>query len=175
MICGRLPLLLVGLVMLPSCGGSPVSPSDSPTTPPGLSTSISMGSVSLRATGATFWRDWMPIVQNPGPDGGSALMATIDITVESTGAANRFTLTTPAIRDSSGKNYPTTVSAIETASGGAWDGTAPANTRFQIHITLREGPYLAVDSQVFAVLTWTDQAGRVASMRTADGHIRATM
>ncbi len=173
-ICGRLSLLVVTVFVFVSCGASPTAPSGNTTTPPNLATSVSIGSASFTVTSAYFWRDWMPVVGNPGPDGGSPLMAVINVTIDNAGAADRATLLC-TVRDSSGKNYLVTTTVVNAATGKDWDGTILPNTRTNLSITLRDGPYLPVKSTVMAVLTWNNGSTRVASMRTPEVQVQQTM
>ena len=170
---GPLPLLFVGVFVFASCGGTPTAPGTSPTFPPNLATSIALGGVSFQVNSTYFWRDWMPIVQKPGPDGGSPLFGAIKVGIDNASAASRMTLTC-TVRDVSGKSYPAAASLIDLATGKEWDGTVPANGHVDVYVSLHDGPYLPLNSKVFAVLTWTDQAGRAASMRTPEGQINGT-
>ncbi len=169
---GRLPSLLLVVVMCASCSASPAAPSNG-TDAANLPVSIAIGNVGVKVTSSGFSRDWMPIVQKPGPDGGSPLMGAIRVVIGNSGAAGRLTFT-GTFWDLSGTSYPATSTAMNWSTGKDWDGTIPASAQLDIQVALRDGPYLPLNSRVFAVLTWTDQSGRTVSMRTEEGLIGGT-
>jgi len=149
-----------------SCSGSPSAPSD-------LGPSETIGSVTVEALNASYWRDFMPIVQKPGPDGGSPLMAAIAVRVTNDGPASTSLSLSGTIHES-GTGHAMTASAVDRQTGRPWNGVILGQTTLVVDVSLRDGPYLPVGSRAFAVITFEDVFRRSVSIRAPEGEIRAT-
>ncbi|MFB3854408.1 MAG: hypothetical protein ACE148_11365 [Vicinamibacterales bacterium] len=160
-------LLLVALSSAASCSGSPTEPSE-------LGPSQTIGSVTVEALSASYWRDFMPIVQKPGPDGGSPLTAAVTIRVTNGGPASTSFVVSGAIRDSENASHAMTASATDRRTGLPWSGVVLGQATLEINVSLRDGPFLPVGSRVFAVITLEDVLRRSISIRAPEGEIRAT-
>jgi hypothetical protein len=163
-------------------------------------TTVQCGKCRITVLGTYFWRDWMPIVRSPGPDGGSPLHARVKVSLDnSAGDANKFTFRT-AIVDDKGQSYPVAFHvfsnsrnlsdnnakshrtySIETEKAPVtgeynmiWDGGLNPGEIREIELTTAEGPYLAAGSRVHLRIEWTDQKGDTAALSTPDEFIERT-
>ena len=162
-------LALAATLAIGACGG------DSPTSPSNLKETVKVGDVSFSVIRTTLGRDFMPIVEKPGPDGGRPLAGTIVVRATNDGRATAFTLAA-SVYDAKGTKYPVTVVAHdydrETLFPGSdiiWPGSIAAGAIQWLELRLTNGPYLAVGSRAYVVLDWSEgAAGRKGSMRTAE-------
>ena len=152
----------------------------SPSAPSNLRQDVTIAGVTFTHVSVFLGRDFMPIVVNPGPDGGRPLGGVVELGVRSTGPANQFTLQA-AVYDSQGRRYPLTATPHdadrERQSPGqpfVWDGTVARDATLTLRVVLSDGPYLAVDSRVYVVLELTGQGGQKGALRTAETRIVGT-
>jgi len=167
-------LALAASIALAACGG------DSPTSPSNLKETVKVGGVSFTVIRTTLGRDFMPIVENPGPDGGRQLAGTIIVRAANEGRATAFTLAA-SVYDAKGTKHPVTIVAHdydrETLFPGSdiiWPGSMAAGGIQWLELRLTGGPYLAVGSRAYVVLDWTDEGRHKGSMRTAEVEIGGT-
>jgi len=167
-------LALAASIAIAACGG------DSPTSPSNLKDTVKVGDVSFSVIRTTLARDFMPIVVNPGPDGGKPLAGTVIVRAGNDGGGTSFALGA-SVYDASGTRHAVTVAAHdydqETLFPGRdiiWTGTIGPGRIQWLELRLSGGPYLAVGSRAYVVIDWTEQGGRTGSMRTADVDIGGT-
>ena len=152
-----------------------------------------LGACEIRVLNVSFWRDFMPIVSRPGPDGGSPLHARIKLILDnSRGADNQFSFRA-VIVDGKGQPHPVPFRVITqtgspsdpnldgkskrtsaTAHGAVWDGGIKRSEIREVELVTADGPYLPVGSSIHVEITWTDQKGDSVIVRTQDGQIRRT-
>lgn len=140
-----------------------------------------------------FWRDFMPIVSRPGPDGGSPLRAKVKLSLDnSRGADNEFSFKTVVV-DEEGRVYPVSfrvmprnrVPSYRTPDEGAKRTIAASHDVMrnvevkrseisEIELITAEGPYLPVGSSIHVEITWTDQKGDSVIVRTPVAQINRT-
>jgi hypothetical protein len=163
------------------------------------SESYQLGDCRIRVLHTYYWRDWMPIVSSPGPDGGSPLRAKINLAFDnSKGGDNSFSFQV-VIMDSKGQSYPVPFKILpnyrvlpedvvksyrdmnEEAKKAAivqynvfWNGRLKAGEIREVVLATSEGPYLPVKSRIQAEITWTDEKGNVVKVKTAEEPINRT-
>ncbi len=65
-----------------------------------------IGGCEIKVLDAYFWRDFMPVVSRPGPDGGSPLRARVRLSIDNTrGIANKLSFQA-VIVDDKGQSHP---------------------------------------------------------------------
>jgi hypothetical protein len=148
----------------------------------GKGAAFKIGACEISVLDTYFWRDFMPIVSRPGPDGGSPLRAKVKLSIDnSRGPDNKFSFEA-AIVDDRGQIYPVPFRIMEqgrmsssaTTRGAMWDGEIKTAEVREIVLVTAEGPYLQVGSSIHVEMTWTDRKGDSAVVRTPDGQIRRT-
>jgi hypothetical protein len=166
---------------------------------PAQERTVQCGKCRIAVLGTYVSRDWMPIVSNPGPDGGSPLYVRTKLTLDnSAGDATELALRA-AIVDSKGKSYPisfgtrpgsrpfagdisksrstsnaakdSTVVAVRSES---WDGRLNRGEVREIELAAGDGPYLPAGSRVRVWMEWTDTMGNTAVITTPDVPIERT-
>ena len=140
-----------------------------------LPTSVVINDVRIEATSASFWRDWMPMVSRPGPDGGSPLYSLVRFQFHNTGTTTRRFSFTAEVHDGTGGIHAVPFRIMRTYSGPPWNGEIGPGERRDIEILSHDGPYLQIRSRVFAVVTWSDGQGGRGVLRSPDGSIDQTM
>ncbi|HTX67062.1 MAG TPA: hypothetical protein VMD31_14925 [Opitutaceae bacterium] len=145
------------------------------------------------------WRDWMPIVAQPGPDRGSPLRVKVRLQLDnSTGAATHLAFR-GRVLDEAGKGYPITFGAqpnyrilpvavaatyrdltpgareaVDAKYGVVWSGPLQPGESREVELLAGDGPYLPVGSAVRVELTWTDAKGASVSLTTEPAPINRT-
>lgn len=152
---------------------------------------VKLGDCRITVSRAYFWRDWMPIVSHPGPDGGSPLRAKISFWVDnSKGQKVQMALNAVAV-DHKGQRYPLNIHILpnylllpddvakafkgfdEPAKKRAiakyrvmWDSVLYAGETRAVEVAGSDGPFLPAGSAVRVDVTWTDAKGRSAVVPT---------
>ena len=169
---GKMMLAALAAIGCGSNGnGGPESLSAAATPPPNLSQSTRVGSVTVNVIGASFWRDWMPEVTKPGPDGGSPMQSRISLRLDGAEANDSMLNFNVRIYDANGHVHATRYSAESGTGNRAWDGTLSAKSEV-IELVSRQGAYLPVGEKIVAVITWSDQNGNTGSVVTREGEVR---
>jgi hypothetical protein len=119
-----------------------------------------------------FWRDWMPIVDRPGSDGGSPLRAKIDFGLDNRSGSQKELSFTADVVDEKGQSYPVRFEAADD-TGTGWNGTLEQGKK-TIVMVMKDGPYLPAGTKIHAVVTWTDQKGGSVSVKTPAVQIMRT-
>jgi hypothetical protein len=153
----------------------------------------------VAVVGAYFWRDWMPIVGKPGPDGGSPLHARVKLSLDnSAGDANKLSFRV-LIVDQNGQSYSAPFSvlpnfrvlpddvfksyrtydaeskkAVIVKYNVRWDGGRSQGEIREVELATAEGPYLPVGSSIHVRIEWTDKNDATAVVRTPDEPIKRT-
>ncbi len=142
----------------------------------GLRTASWLGDLEITLLSAVFWRDWMPEVEKPGPDGGSALHAKIRLLLDnSKGGAGRLHWGV-VLCDEGGRAYSVAWESEPVRQGDSKDSAVLfAGQVKTIELVTRGGPYLPSGSKVFAVVRMKDHENnfgcvwsRVFEIRRAD-------
>ncbi len=160
---------------------------------------VQLGKCEITVTEIYFWRDWMPIVSHPGPDGGSPLHAKIRLRMDnSRGDANKFSFKAVVV-DANGQSYPVAPKVLpnfrvlpddvanayrnydEKTKEDAiakynveWDGALKSGEIRAVELAIAEGPYLPVGSLIHMQITWTDQKGDSVAVKTPEAEINRT-
>jgi len=158
-----------------------------------------LGPCKITVLQTYFWRDWMPIVDRPGPDRGSPLYAKVKLMLDnSMGGTNKLSFQVVIVDDKGQShsvpfrilpNFQVLPEAVwksyrnfdeETKRSVAakynvmWNGELkPGETR-EVDISTSEGPYLPVGSRIHVEITWMDQQGNTVVVRTPDEPIHRT-
>lgn len=174
----------------------PASGTDSPVDPPFVLAEVQasrLGGCEIRVLAAYFWRDFMPIVSRPGPDGGSPLRARIKMRLDnSRGADSQFSFRA-VIVDEKGQPHPAPFRVVSQGRvpsdpdpGGKnkrtfaighdemWPVEVKRSEIREVELVTADGPYLPVGSSVHVDITWTGQKGDPVIVRTPNGQIRRT-
>jgi len=170
-------VLLMILVICAGCVSSPdsiISSSPTPLPLSGLETTANIGNVSVTVLKAYYWRDWMPEVQHPGPDGGSPLLAKIQIRLNNSGGNDGNLSFTTVVYDQERRSHPVIFHVIPDQNGNVWSGSLAAGESKVIQILTNEGPYSPVGSKITTVITWTDQDDNSVSVITPEIGIERT-
>jgi len=150
-----------------------------------------LGACKLEVLRAYFWRDWMPIVAKPGPDGGSPLRARITLWLDNGKGQTVRPAFKAAFVDAKGQRYPAAFQILpnyrllpvevdkalfdysEDDRRNAlakyrvnWDGVLYAGETRVVEISTGEGPYFVAKSPVRVEITWTDPTGKTATIKT---------
>ena len=145
------------------------------------------------------WRDWMPIVAQPGPDRGSPLRVKVRVQLDNAGGGATRLAFHARVLDEAGKAYPITFGtqpnyrllpaavattyrdlepaarqAVDAKYGIVWSGALQPGEGREVELLASDGPYLAVGSAVRVELTWTDAQGASVSITTAPAPINRT-
>jgi hypothetical protein len=158
-----------------------------------------LGPCKIMVLQTYFWRDWMPIVDRPGPDRGSPLHAKIKLKLDnSMGGTNKLSFQA-VIVDDKGQSHSVpfhvlpnfqvlpeavwksyrnldeeTKRSVVAKYNVMWNGELkPGETR-EVDLSTSEGPYLPVGSIIHVEITWMDQQGNTLIVRTPDERIHRT-
>ncbi len=157
------------------------------------------GSCAITVLDVYFWRDWMPIVDRPGPDRGSPLRAKIKLRLDNPTAGATKLSVQAVVVDDQGRSYPLTFNPLpnyrllpdpvaktyrdldEKARAEmdakyrvTWDSVLNPGESRDIELLAGDGPYLPVGSDVRVVMTWTDQKGTSVAVTTPKAPINRT-
>jgi len=124
-----------------------------------LTDSTEVGGVRIRAVGSSYWRDFMPFVSRPGPDGGQPLYVMVAFELQNPTGERRRLTPSGYVVDGNGTEYPTPFRTVRTVEG-SWDGVLEGGASLQVEIICYDGPYLPVRSVIRAVVTWRDDQGQ---------------
>ncbi len=133
--------------------------------------STRVGDVIITLRQTRFWRDWMPEVEAPGPDGGSPLYADLHLELENTGD-HAATLQFEAVLHRADETT-TPISLEITASGdtSGWRGPLGAGERRLISLSGRRGPYVPAGEPFRCELRWRDHSAHTGSVMTGEQRI----
>ncbi|MRR17565.1 MAG: hypothetical protein EG826_14030 [Deltaproteobacteria bacterium] len=183
--CAAAWILLASLVVL--CPYAAIAGETNPYWNPAWSsekqTVARLGESRITVLEVYAWRDWMPIVKNPGPDGGSPLRVRIKLKLDNArGETNRLSFHAVII-DGREQSYPVTFRSLPDAhqftdtnkkSAALREGTLPAGEIRVIDLLADQGPYLPAGSEIYIRMEWTDSAGQTAVIRTPAQPVKRT-
>lgn len=158
-----------------------------------------LGACKITVLGIYFWRDWMPIVDRPGPDRGSPLHAKVKLRLDnSMGETNKLSFQAVIVDDkeqshsvpfhvlpnfrvlpdpilNSYRNFDEeTKRSVAAKYNVMWNGELkPGETR-EVDLVTAEGPYLPVGSSIHVEITWTNEKGDSVVVKTMDASIERT-
>jgi len=146
-----------------------------------------------------FWRDWMPIVEHPGPDHGSPLYSKIKLRIENTSSGPAILFFKAAIIDEQGRSYPASFSvqpdykllpksAYDSYSnldeqgkkdviakyGLVWDGSLKQSEVREVELLSHDGPYLRAGSRVHLELAFSNPRGNTIIIHAPSDIINRT-
>ena len=163
-----------------------------------IGSSARLDSSTITVLEVYCWRDWMPIVAQPGPDRGSPLRVRVRLQLDNSGGATRLAFHARVL-DAAGKAYPITFGAqpnyrilpvavaatyreldpaarqaVDAKYGVVWSGALQPGEGREVELLASDGPYLPVGSDVRVELTWTDAQGASVSLTTGPATINRT-
>ncbi len=152
-----------------------------------------IGACKITVLKTYFWRDWMPIVSDPGPDHGSPLHAKVQLNLDnSAGGSNKLSFRAVII-DGKGQSYPAAFHVLpnfrvlpETIDNPEswrslddearksvieqynvyWNGELKPGEVRKVELLAADGPYLPVASGAGVEITLTDQKGGSVVVKT---------
>jgi RNA polymerase sigma factor (sigma-70 family) len=127
-----------------------------------LPTTAKLGGADVSVKKPYAWRDWMPIVRKPGPDGGSPLMFVANLALKNDGAARKVRCRAYL----GGGDKRVEVKAALTGKAGPWNGALAPREDAQIRFRVGNGPYLKVGNEVCLVLELSDEKGNAVTLRS---------
>jgi len=134
---------------------------------PKIPPSVRLGKCKLTLGTPYLWRDFMPIVAKPGPDGGSPLYTTCELVIDNSAGAKAVRFSWSAVvRDEAGKEHPLAVQGKK--------AVVPAHKTSRIRIVDRNGPYLKAGSTCTLILKIVTPGGKVHRLRAKPTPIQAT-
>jgi hypothetical protein len=191
----RIALWILASVLL---AGSPGLAADVGSTGP-KDAAARLGPSTITVLDVYFWRDWMPIVERPGPDRGSPLRVKIKLLLENPAAGAAKLSVRAVVIDDQGHSYPITFNPLpnyrllpdavastyrdldEKARAEmdakyrvTWDGALNPGESREVELLAGDGPYLPVGSDVRVAMTWTDQQGVSTVVTTYKAPINRT-
>src|SRR5512132_2320270 len=147
------------MISVGTVGCQPITPSPliSPTSIADLPTTIKVGNWKVSVLEAYFWRDWMPIVEHPGSDGGSPLYAKIQIHLSNPRSKDIRLNFTSVVHDHGNRTYRIVFQVLPNQHKVVWDGSLKAGEDRVVELITYEGPYLPVSSEILTAIVFTDQ------------------
>ncbi|OEU76808.1 MAG: hypothetical protein BA864_07255 [Desulfuromonadales bacterium C00003093] len=112
------------------------------------------------------YRDWMPIVLRPGPDGGSPLFLGVAILLHNQGKSPLCIEKDAYIETEEGGQYPIMLENL--SEGPTWPVNINAGQTIQTFIGTRSGPYLPVGSQFHLIIRLVANSGETTTVRIPD-------
>jgi len=115
-----------------------------------------------------FWRDWMPIVEHPGPDRGSPLYAKAALFLDNSKGGEKKLSFKASVVDAEGQKDALSKYRL------TWDCVLKAGETREVEFLSHDGPYLPVGSSIHLEFTFTDEQGHSAIVKTPSGVIERT-
>ena len=162
-------------------------------------TVVQLGKCKIMVLRTYSWRDWMPIVATPGPDGGSPLRIRVSLRFDNSGGEAEKLSYRTFIVDSKGQSYPVNFRVLpnyhvlpdeiakaypsydDEASKSVlvkynviWDGTLKAGETRDTELVANKGPYLPVGSNIQVRIEWSDGKGNAAVLQTPAEPVKRT-
>jgi hypothetical protein len=141
----------------------------------------------------SVWRDWMPIVERPGPDGGSPLHAKIKLWLDNSAGDTENLSFQAVVVDGKGQSYDLAfhvlpnfrvlpekiLNAYRTCDEDTkkkviakynviWNGVLKKGESREVEFAVAEGPYLPVGSNVHIEIMWKDLKGDTMVVKTPE-------
>lgn len=131
-------------------------------------TAAALGNCRIIVQETNVWRDWMPIVDKPGPDGGSPLHVKIRLRLDNSAGDEKKLSFEAAVVDDKGQSHAIDAHYVQ------WNGELKHGESRAVELSAADGPYVPVGSSVRVVMTWTDQAGDSLTLSTPESTIFRT-
>jgi hypothetical protein len=163
-------VLLLSLTLVSYASGSePYMSRLAPLTMDGQAMSdlkITLDEIDISIRQARFWRDWMPEVDDPGPDGGSRLYTEISLELENRGSSEARLSFVALLHTGENTSNPITLDAVSIGNNTDWPGKLEAGEIRLILLRGRTGPHVPVDKTIWCEIIWQDHNGNRASVAT---------
>jgi hypothetical protein len=163
--------LAVFIVIVSAAGGCREDPI--PTAPSDLEGRVKVSDVFFSVASVALHRDFMPVVLNPGPDGGRPLAGSVLVRIVNDGGDDRFAVRA-TVFDAEGKGSPVDAVPHEHAKFLVWDGSIEAGGTRVIEVRLSGGPYLPPKTRASIRLEWIAKDGDRGSVVTPPAEVVAT-
>ena len=111
-----------------------------------------------------LWRDWQPVVSNPGADGGSSLRAAVTLIITNREEIKRPISWKAFLESADGEQFP--LHWTDRAQTPQFAATLGPGQTYQVDLVAHNGPYLPVGSSTsihFEFETDGDQTGHLSS------------
>jgi hypothetical protein len=132
-----------------------------------------LGKCSVSIESVYCWRDWQPIVEKPGKDGGSPLYVKTNIHVDnSTGSATKLSWNAYAFEVTTGKYHP--IELLDKNGTPKWHGEVGDSEVRTAELMTHDGPYLNVGSRIILVFRVEGQRGQTLWVKSKESIIERT-
>lgn len=133
----------------------------------------SLGKCSVSIASVYCWRDWQPIVEKPGKDGGSPLYLKSSVQVDNSGGPAGVLSWDAYVLDVAAGSFHR-VELIDKTGATPWDGRIPASQIIRAELMTHDGPYLNVGGEVILVLCLQDRDGHALWLKSQKSQIERT-
>ena len=120
-----------------------------------------------------FWRDWQPVVVDPGPDGGSPLRVAFVLQITNLGDVVRQIAWEGSVNDGDDVLYP--VQFTDKSQTPQYSVTLAPGEKYTIHLVNHGGPYLPIGSKASLSLRFTVDDKNTGNITTLPVMINQTM
>jgi len=190
------------IIMCATCTGPASSLEKKPDARASENSSVSpafLGNCRITMTEAIAWRDWMPIVEQPGPDGGSPLHAKIRLWLDnSAGDLTRLSYEA-VIVDEKGTTHTLPLNVLPnfrvlpddlrtsfksldddtrkksmSKYNVIWNGVLNKGESREVELISAEGPYIPAGSRVRIEMIMKNRKGKRQVLKSSEISIRRT-
>lgn len=117
---------------------------------------------------AYIWRNWMPFLESPEPDGGSPLHISVRLRFDnSKGKTTKLSLSAVVLGEDN-MQYPVVFDAVRDKHENLWDGTVAGGDNKNIEMLAKGGPPLRVGTKSSLLMTFTNRVGAKVSLKTPE-------
>ena len=120
-----------------------------------------------------FWRDWQPVVVDPGPDGGSPLRVAVVLQITNLGDVVRQIAWEGSVNDGDDVSYP--VQFTDRSQTLQYSVTLAPGEKYTIHLVNHDGPYLPVGSKASLSLRLTVDGKNSGDIDSTQLRVNQTM
>jgi len=132
-----------------------------------------VGECSVSVESVYCWRDWQPLVETPGKDGGSPLYVKTNLQVDnSNGPATELSWNAYAFEVVTGTYYP--IDLLDKNGDLKWYGQMRGSEARTVELMTHDGPYLHVGIQIVLVFRIEDQSGQTLWVKSKESRISRT-
>lgn len=132
-----------------------------------------LGSCSVSIKNVYLWRDWQPIVENPGEDGGSPLYVSTGLHIDnSKGSATKLSWKAYAFEPTSKKYY--SLELLDKNGSPAWNGKIGDSEVKKPNLMTHDGPHLSVGTSLILVIRMENQSGETLWVKSEKSTIEQT-
>lgn len=124
-----------------------------------------LGNIFVSVGSVYCWRDWMPIVQKPGPDGGSPLYIKSNLQFDNSPGSEERIMWESYVFDVEAREFHA-VQLVDKIHVPKWDGQILESAEKQIELMSHDGPYLASGGEVILVFRFEDRSRRVLWLKS---------